>query len=110
MRNPLTVNKDNFIQDLRFRVLFENVKYKSKVNDEDEPKLNTSNTNYRYRSLNEDDTEKSSDVNKWILEIRKFSKKDEGCYQCQLNSFRTKTIHYCVHIQSNYDTMLHEFS
>jgi hypothetical protein len=114
VRNPLTINKDNFIQDLRFRVLYENQKLSQKktteiTNDliEDSSNLIVKNKlSYRNvaidNSLRNDVDEQNGELSKWTLEIRKFSKKDEGCYQCQLNSFQTKTIHYCLHLQSNF--------
>ena len=103
MRNPITVNKDNFIQDLRFRVLFENLResiQNGEVRQNDVSRYSRSRFRYRDTQL-ADETAAYGDVNKWTLEIRKFSKRDEGCYQCQLNSFETKTIYYCLHLQSN---------
>lgn len=72
IRNLLIVNKENFVNDLRFRVLVDNEKI-------------------------------SSDLENWNLEIRKFGKSDEACYQCQLNSFQTKSIHYCLKLQSKFE-------
>lgn len=100
VRNPLTINKDNFIQDLRFRVLFENLQDKiqnGQVKNEEIPRHTRSR--FRYRDAEPSDSSINGDINKWTLEIRKFSKKDEGCYQCQLNSFEPKTISYCIHLQ-----------
>lgn len=71
IRNLLIVNKENFVNDLRFRVLIDNEKIENGYEN-------------------------------WNLEIRKFSKNDEACYQCQLNSFQTKSIHYCLKLQSNF--------
>jgi len=133
MRSPLTINKDNFIQDLRFRIVSENIllnnnnttpaamsnseqqtesndfdsitKKKSAINqretNDDSNQQQTTTTS----SSSSDDAMSNSelintDVNSWNLEIRKFSKNDEGCYQCQLNSFKTKTIYYCIKLQS----------
>ncbi|CAF0819170.1 unnamed protein product [Brachionus calyciflorus] len=73
LRNLLIVNKENFVSDMRFRVL---------------------NDNYN------GETDSNSNHENWNLEIRKFGKNDEACYQCQLNSFRTKTIHYCLKLQT----------
>lgn len=98
VRNPLTINKDNFIQDLRFRVLFENLQdsiQNSEVKENDD--VRHIRSRFRYRDA--ENTDSYGDINKWTLEIRKFSKKDEGCYQCQLNSFDTKTISYCINLQ-----------
>lgn len=71
IRNLLIVNKENFVNDLRFRVLLDNEKTDSPFEN-------------------------------WSLEIRKFGKNDEACYQCQLNSFQTKSIHYCLKLQSKF--------
>lgn len=104
MRNPITVNKDNFIQDLRFRVLFESLRESiqgGEVRQNDISRHSRSRFRYRDTQL-ADETTAYGDVNKWTLEIRKFSKKDEGCYQCQLNSFEAKTIYYCLHLQSKF--------
>ncbi len=97
VRNPLTVNKDNFIQDLRFRVLFENLQDSIK-SGEIHPDTRYVRSRFTYRDAV--DTNSYGDINKWTLEIRKFSKKDEGCYQCQLNSMDIKTIYYCLNLQS----------
>jgi hypothetical protein len=35
----------------------------------------------------------------WNLEIRRFSKSDVGCYQCQLNSLQQKVVHYCLKME-----------
>lgn len=94
LRNPLTVNKDNFIEDLRFRVLSENLNssaFSSTFKNIDE---------LEQKSLNANNENSKTDVNSWTLEIRRFGKSDEACYQCQLNSFRVKTIHYCLKLQS----------
>lgn len=108
VRNPLTVNKDNFIQDLRFRVLFENLQDSIK---DSEVKLDGQSRQFRSRFRYRDTDPANAnygDINKWNLEIRRFSKEDEGCYQCQLNSFETKTISYCIHLQSKFKAFLDE--
>ena len=103
VRNPLTVNRNNFISDLRFRVLAES---SNLTNSEDEldSLFNPSRQiiNYSEKSLRNTAQEvlAKSNANSWTLEIRKFSKSDEACYQCQLNSFQVKTIHYCVSLHS----------
>ena len=120
MRSPITINKDNFIQDLRFRIVSEN------LNNEETSSSNTlTNSDLINESIDATDLETSkklvrdlnndnsntninnnaaveSDINSWNLEIRKFSKNDEACYQCQLNTFRTKTISYCIKLQSKF--------
>lgn len=117
VRSPLTINKDNFIQDLRFRIVSENLinttmSSNTAVNsdpnestDSDFYITNKSQINERDAIIetktNDDDssTNINTDLNSWNLEIRKFSKHDEACYQCQLNSFKTKTIYYCLKLQ-----------
>lgn len=71
LRNPLTIGKDNFIQDLRFRLVYE-----SNVNQ--------------------------SKFSNWMLEIRKFNKHDEACYECQLNTLEPNKIHYCLKLKRKY--------
>ncbi len=116
VRSPLTINKDNFIQDLRFRIVSENLinlnisSANSDLNESvDSDFLNTKKSTISERDAtenevktNEEDASNSlnTDLNSWNLEIRKFSKHDEACYQCQLNSFKTKTIYYCLKLQS----------
>ena len=134
MRSPLTINKDNFIQDLRFRIVSENIllnnnnttpaaisnseqqiesndfdlttRKKSAINERETNDDSNQQQTATTSSLSDDAMSNSelinTDVNSWNLEIRKFSKNDEGCYQCQLNSFKTKTIYYCIKLQSNY--------
>ena len=98
LRIPLTVNKENFIEDLRFRVLSENIKTTTVKNNKAAvaplSSLNSKELSFTYETV-------KSDVSSWNLEIRKFSKSDEGCYQCQLNSYKDKAIHYCIKLQSN---------
>lgn len=97
LRIPLTVNKENFIEDLRFRVLSENIKTTTTVatvkNIKSLSSLNSKELSFTYETSR-------ADVSSWNLEIRKFSKSDEGCYQCQLNSFKDKAIHYCLKLQT----------
>ena len=93
LRNPLTINKDNFIEDLRFRILSENLQNFTENSD------NINNNNFDSDSKISGDNAKKN-INSWTLEIRRFSKADEGCYQCQLNSLKMKTIHYCLKLQS----------
>jgi hypothetical protein len=99
LRIPLTVNKENFIEDLRFRVLSENniktstVKNNNKVSSSSN--LNSRELSFTYETI-------KSDLSSWNLEIRKFSRSDEGCYQCQLNSYKDKAIHYCLKLQSRF--------
>lgn len=121
VRSPITINKDNFIQDLRFRIVSENLN-----NDESSSTLANSDLISESNDVNEIETSKKltrdlldetinsnnknaaaeSDVNSWNLEIRKFSKNDEACYQCQLNTFKTKTIYYCIKLQSKFLTFI----
>ena len=98
LRIPLTVNKENFIEDLRFRVLSEtNIKTSTLKNTKNKVasslNLNSRELSFTYETI-------KSDVSSWNLEIRKFSRSDEGCYQCQLNSYKDKAIHYCLKLQS----------
>jgi hypothetical protein len=139
LRILLTVNKDNFIEDLRFRILNEHIEneteplqqspHNSNGNSEyEDANSNQSTLSAQHISGNENhltfyssdaqqqhhqhqhhhqhqrhliDTNsqrRSDNVNlhSWTLEIRRFTKKDEGCYQCQLNTFKENTVHYCV--------------
>ena len=135
LRIPLTINKENFIEDLRFRILYENF-FKNKTSDKIQNKINPINSDLKnnieivkklennkreikkkhshkhHHKYNYYDESKrnlittpsftsTENVNSWTLEIRKFSKKDEGCYQCQLNSFQQNSIYYCLKIKSN---------
>jgi hypothetical protein len=97
LRDPLTVGKENFIEDLRIRVL--NNDEENESNSEKHKKhLET------VKTINKDlfliQNEKIIQHEKWTLEIRKFSKNDEGCYQCALNS-KNEFIYHCVYIESN---------
>lgn len=98
LRIPLTVNKNNFIEDLRFRVLSENVNTTVKNEDLVE-KVKETNSNANNNLIELAEIAKSN-LNSWNLEIRRFTKLDEACYQCQLNSFKVKTIHYCIKLLS----------
>ncbi len=35
----------------------------------------------------------------WMLEIRRFTKSDEACYECQLNTLKINKIHYCIRLK-----------
>jgi hypothetical protein len=98
LRIPLTVNKDNFVEDLRFRVISDDNKDSSSSNNVITVKRNDKVE--LFKSSENANNEKY--VNMWNLEIRKFSKSDEGCYQCQLNTYNIKTIHYCLKLQSKF--------
>jgi len=87
LRFLLTVNKDNFIEDLRFRVLKENLNNSTTVNHRINQKL-----------INKENIHQ---IKNWNLEIRKFTHQDQACYQCQLNSYKLKAVHYCIKLQSN---------
>ena len=122
VRSPLTINKDNFIQDLRFRIVSENLinlnassaMTAGAANSDPNESVDSDFFNTKKSQINERDTTENevktneedssnnlnTDLNSWNLEIRKFSKHDEACYQCQLNSFKTKTIYYCLKLQS----------
>lgn len=104
LRNPITINKDNFIEDLRFRVLSDlQVTTTTSANDVDSDPLTVKRDQdaaVRDEKTGEEALEPG--VSAWNLEIRRFNKLDEGCYQCQLNSYRVKTIHYCLKLQSNF--------
>ena len=112
VRSPLTVNRDNFISDLRFRVLAESSNISTSNIDDSEStdyvfSPNKQIVNYfsgskGLRNSNAAEILAKSNANSWTLEIRKFSKSDEACYQCQLNSFKIKTIHYCLKLHSKY--------
>lgn len=127
LRNPLTINKGNFIEDLRFRVLSELPVTSSSIVDSQNndqsiitvkrdqisvsrniaviktapapatPQPPVPSNNVVAPSPIDDQT---TGLSAWTLEIRRFGKLDEGCYQCQLNSFRVKTIYYCLKLQS----------
>lgn len=130
LRNPLTINKDNFIEDLRFRVLSESTSSTSSVTslnddsldavvlptvrEEEESGNGNGNGNgggggggggggelFLLRRNAPATADTLMSLTSWNLEIRKFSKADEACYQCQLNSYQPKTIHYCLKLQSN---------
>lgn len=117
VRSPLTINKDNFISDLRFRIVSENLLSNNNLTQILNSDLNDSNDVDLVNKKNEREIlsndvltttsttassvdDMSTDINSWNLEIRRFSKNDEACYQCQLNSFKTKTIYYCIKLQS----------
>jgi len=107
LRNPLTINKDNFIEDLRFRVLTDlspsAAAYSAAAasSDEIDSEFSSSSTTVRVeRAESSSPIETRNDLTAWNLEIRKFGKNDEACYQCQLNSFTVKTIHYCLKLQT----------
>lgn len=132
MRSPLTINKDNFIEDLRFRVLTENVNelaagssvtvkngenevenefganlpFKRNINSDRDVNAGAgtgaSEIDHPSSLLNVNEPQNGKlALTSWNLEIRKFSKNDEACYQCQLNSFKYKAIHYCLTLKSN---------
>ena len=82
LRTPVTIGKENFIQDLRFRLLSENL-------------LNNSRSN-------EDIIEYKQNLVNWMLEIRRFSKNDEACYECQLNKINTNRVHYCLKVKRKF--------
>ena len=94
------MNKENFIEDLRFRVLSENVKVSTVKNMPEVVTPVVKNLNSNSKELAFLYEGAKSDVSSWNLEIRKFTKSDEGCYQCQLNSYKDKAIHYCLKLQS----------
>lgn len=96
VRNLLTVDKENFIQDMRIRVVFDSRPSLKRPEIETGSRLANHST-HRHRHS---DKISSSDPNihAWNLEIRRVSKNDEGCYQCQLNSFQQNTIHYCIRV------------
>ena len=111
LRIPLTVNKDNFVEDLRFRVISDDFKDSSSSSSSSLSSSLSSSSNNVITVKRDDKVEliKSSEiainekyVNMWNLEIRKFTKSDEGCYQCQLNTYNIKTIHYCLKLQSKH--------
>jgi hypothetical protein len=95
LRILLTVNKDNFIEDLRFRVLKENLNNSTTVNHKINQKL-----------INKDNIHH---IKNWNLEIRKFSHQDQACYQCQLNSYKPKAVHYCIKLQSIFQLFIFLF-
>lgn len=117
LRNPITIGKDNFIQDLRFRVLSElpadailgpahhhasnhYAHHHHNQHDENDFDLDSDVSPTVKRDQTGASTLLGDQATAWTLEIRKFSKADEGCYQCQLNSFGDKNIHYCLKLQS----------
>ena len=128
LRSPLTINKENFIEDLRFRVLAAEsataaeTASQSSV-DELQASFDEVNTVRDDGSKGEfvlllrrssgpvladpavsaasDSADQTMSLTSWNLEIRKFTKADEACYQCQLNTFQPQTIHYCLKLQSN---------
>lgn len=106
LRFLLTVNKDNFVEDLRFRVINNNNK-----NKEESINVKRNNQFEIVDNLSPKTTAAPTKVDSWNLEIRKFSKADEGCYQCQLNTgstFNMKTIHYCLKLQTKVITDLNK--
>ena len=97
MRNLLTVDKENFIQDMRIRVLVEAIN--ATMNSTELTALNKLNA-IKLSAAQTYNTDMELPLIGWNLEIRKFSKNDEGCYQCQLNSINKNDIHYCLKLES----------
>ena len=127
LRITLTINKENFVEDLRFRVITEGTS-SSAFNDSTTSSAQSQSQHHhqnnhrlfysretvkRQQQQQQQQDERASvtnvddsSVNNWNLEIRRFSKADQACYQCQLNTARIATIHYCLKLKGKYSILI----
>lgn len=87
IRSPITIGRNNFISDLRFRLLAD-TSFQAYGNS-------------NHSELNEISAKNEDNIVNYMLEIRRFSKNDEACYECQLNKIKSKKIHYCLKLKRN---------